>query len=324
MTCRIIRLQSLRSEYEPQGGFILMSEIIHVNSLDQPELAPYWKLNENQLRHYFEPSKEGIFIAETANVVMRALEAGYQPLSLLLDGKYVTEGGEQTAQAQRTVRDLIGRFGREEEKSGRRIPVYSAASDVLYRITGVNLTRGILAAFRRKKLLSPKEVCAGTKRIAVLEDVENPTNIGAIFRSAAALSMDAVLLTPGCADPLQRRAVRVSMGTVFQIPWTRFENDSAAGIWPDPGIRKLQEDGFTVVSMALRRDTVPIDDPRFAGCGRLAVLLGNEGCGLSDRTISLSDATVKIPMREGVDSLNVAAASAVAFWALGNRRKNLV
>lgn len=278
----------------------------------------YARLNENQLRHYFEPDKTGAFIAESANVVQRALDAGYEPLSLLVEDRY----------AEAEARELIRRISQIGEAETREIPVYSASLDVLSRMTGYHLTRGILAAFRRKPLISVRSLCADTKRIAILEDVENPTNVGAIFRSAAALSMDAVVLTDDCADPLSRRSSRVSMGTVFQIPWTRFEESrtctegadgNAEPVWPDQGIRLLHTLGFTVISMALRDDTISIDDPLLRKKEKIAVILGNEGAGLKPQTILQSDYTIRIPMRGGVDSLNVAAASAVAFWELGTK-----
>lgn len=276
--------------------------VIRVEDLGTEDLRPYTELNENQLRHYFEPAEEGIFIAETANVVRRALDAGYHPLSLLIEEKYVdTE-----------AKDILQKFSRAAEEEGSRIPVYVGALDTLSKMTGYHLTRGIIAAFRRRKMQSVEEICENAHTVAVLEHVENPANIGAIFRSAAAMGIDAVLVSAGCADPLQRRAIRVSVGTVFQIPWTRIEEKR----WPDEVLPWLQKQGFMVVSMALRDDTISISDPCLREYNRLAVCLGNEGFGLNDRTISMSDYTVKIPMRKGVDSLNVAAASAVAFWEM--------
>lgn len=277
--------------------------MISIHEFNDSNLDLYVRLNENQLRHYFEPEKTGAFIAESANVVTRALDAGYPPLSLLTEERYVKTEAKNLIRRMETI-------GRAED---RDIPIYVASLDVLSRMTGYHLTRGILAAFRRKPLPDVRNLCAGAGRLAILEDVENPTNVGAIFRSAAALGMDAVLLTDDCADPLSRRAVRVSMGTVFQIPWTRL------GSLPDIGIPLLHELGFAVVSMALRDDTIALDDPRLKKEKKLAVILGNEGTGLKKQTVSESDYTIRIPMREGVDSLNVAAASAVAFWELNKR-----
>lgn len=202
------------------------------------------------------------------------------------------------------------------------IPVYTAKFDVLAQLTGYKLTRGMLCAMRRRELPNAAEICSGARRIAVLENVMNPTNIGAIMRSAAALNMDAVLLTPGCSNPLYRRAARVSMGTVFQIPWT-FLREQESGVWPDEGMRYLKELGFKTASMALHDESVDIDDRRLRDAEKLAVILGTEGEGLCDRTIALSDHTVKIPMSHGVDSLNVAAASAVAFWEMGRKPRNM-
>lgn len=297
-----------------------MPRWIHADDLNQEELAPYWKLNENQLRHYFEPSREGIFIAETANVIERAMEAGYQMLSMLIDEKQIDR--------YRNIIDKIDKADKTDkidriEQTDRNIPIYAAETETLYQITGINLTRGILAAFRRQPLADALDMVRDMKRIVILDDVENPTNTGAIFRSAAALSMDGVLLAPGCADALQRRCIRVSMGTVFQIPWTRIGDRAGREkdrLWPGQGIQKLREEGFTVVAMALRHDTVPIDDPQLIRKEKLAIIMGNEGYGLPEETIRLCDYTVRIPMKPGVDSLNVAAASAVAFWALAGRR----
>ncbi len=288
--------------------------MIIVQHIEDSAMDIYARLNENQLRHYFEPDKTGAFIAESENVVERALDAGYEPLSLLVEDRYVETGAGE----------LIRRISQIGEGEGREIPIYSASLDVLSRMTGYHLTRGILAAFRRKPYVSVSALCADASRVVILEDVENPTNVGAIFRSAAALSMEAVILTDGCADPLSRRSSRVSMGTVFQIPWTRFADEKqrreAEPAWPDQGIRLLRTLGFTVISMALRDDTIAIDDPLLREKEKIAVILGNEGTGLTHQTILQSDYTIRIPMREGVDSLNVAAASAVAFWELGRNR----
>lgn len=267
--------------------------IIEITDLEIPELEVYIDKKEVQLLHYYEP-EPGIFIAESPNVILRALEAGYEPLSLLMEKKPLDE-------KERAILDRCG-----------EIPVYTASLEVLTRITGYQLARGMLCAMRRKALPSLKEICAGKHRIAILEDVVNPTNVGAIFRSAAALSMDAVLLTKGSSDPLYRRAVRVSMGTVFQIPWTIMD----AGDWPERAMQELRSMGYRTAAMALKEDSVSLKDERLKKEERLAIVLGTEGDGLAGRTIADCDYTVMIPMTHGVDSLNVAAASAVAFWEL--------
>ena len=271
--------------------------MIEITNFDLPELDVYAGLSEVQLRRYYEP-QPGIFLAETGTVIARALDAGYEPVSFLAD--------------RQKVREL------EAFSPWRsRVPVYVASHEVLRQLTGYELTRGLLCAMRRKHLPDPEELLAHARRVAVLENVMNPTNVGAIFRSAAALNMDAVLLTAGCADPLYRRAIRVSMGTVFQIPWTYLEGEAQEGALP--GIRRLHANGFLTVSMALREDSVSICDPKFRAAEKLAVILGTEGEGLLDETIAASNDTVRIPMSHGVDSLNVAAASALAFWELGKR-----
>lgn len=274
-----------------------MPNIIEITDFAAPELDIYARLREVQLLNRQDP-EHGIFIAESPRVIERALDAGCVPLSFLVEKKHL----EQEA------RTLMERCPES--------PFYTAEFDVLTQITGYKLTRGMLCAMRRPKPLSVEEVCAGTHRIAILENVVNPTNVGAIFRSAAALNMDAVLLTPDCSDPLYRRSIRVSMGTVFQIPWTYFPEDAS---WPEEGMKLLKESGFKTVSMALRNDSVEINDPVLHAEERLAVILGTEGEGLASTTIADSDYTVKIPMSHGVDSLNVAAASAVAFWELGGK-----
>lgn len=276
-----------------------MSNIIPITNYSAPELDVYARLSEVQLAHFYEPA-EGIFIAESPKVVERALDAGYEPLSMLVEEKHIE--GE--------ARELLARVG--------DIPVYTAPFDVLTRLTGFALTRGILCAMRRKPHSTVVELCKNTKRIAILENVVNPTNVGAIFRSAAALGIDAVLLTPASSDPLYRRAGRVSMGTVFQIPWTYLgtKGDEASS-WPEPGLSLLKELGFKTVAMALCDDSVSIDHPDLLAEDKLAIILGTEGDGLAACTISDCDYTVKIPMAHGVDSLNVAAASAIAFWELG-------
>ena len=274
-------------------------QTIHITDLSLPELKIYSAFSENQLLHYYEPDT-GIFIAESPIVIGRALDAGYEPLSVLM------EEHEQQGAAFQVLERIAGIAD---------IPVYTAPMELLTGLTGFALTRGMLCAMRRKRLPSVETVCAGARRIAILENVVNPTNIGAIFRSAAALNMDAVLLTSGCSDPLYRRAVRVSMGTVFQIPWTIFDCGHA---WPQPAMEALHALGFKTAAMALTDQSVRIDDPSVMEEEKLAVVLGTEGDGLAKNTIAGCDYTIRIPMSHGVDSLNVAAASAVAFWQLGN------
>ena len=273
-----------------------MPNIIEINDFSAPELDVYARLTEVQLLSRRDLS-EGLFIAESPKVVERALDAGYEPVSMLLEPKHID------AQAA----DIVRRVG--------DIPIFTAPLSVLTELTGFPLTRGVLCAMRRKPLRTVEELCAGARRVAILENVMNPTNVGAIFRSAAALGMDAVLLTPASSDPLYRRAVRVSMGTVFQVPWTFFGGES--GAWPHPGIDTLRALGFRTAAMALREDSVSLRDERLCREERLAVILGTEGDGLAASTIADCDYTVRIPMLHGVDSLNVAAASAVAFWQLG-------
>ena len=275
-----------------------MPNIINISDFSAPELDVYARLNENQLLNRHEPEK-GIFIAESPKVIERALDAGCKPLSLLLETRHI----------ETQAKEIIERCG--------NIPVYTAELDVLTQITGFKLTRGVLCAMLRPPLPAIEDICAGAKRIAILENVMNPTNVGAIFRSAAALNIDAVLLTPACSDPLYRRSIRVSMGTVFQIPWTYF--NTAPHSWARDGLPLIKKLGFSTVSMALCEDSLRIDDPGLAEIDKLAILLGTEGDGLSAATIADCDYTVRIPMSHGVDSLNVAAASAVAFWQLGRR-----
>lgn len=272
--------------------------IIEVTDFEAPELDIYARLNENQLLNRHEPEK-GIFIAESPKVIERALDSGCQPISLLLERKHI-EG---------QARDVIARCG--------DIPIFTSEFEILTQLTGFKLTRGVLCAMRRPALPSVENICSRARRIAILENIMNPTNIGAIFRSAAALNIDAVLLTPGCSNPLYRRAIRVSMGTVFQIPWTFLGSEDSE--WPDTGMKLLQKLGFKTAAMALRDDSVPIDDARLRAEDKLAILLGAEGDGLAPSTIANCDYTVRIPMSHGVDSLNVAAASAVAFWELGKK-----
>ncbi|MBE6037666.1 MAG: RNA methyltransferase [Anaerofustis stercorihominis] len=285
-----------------------MPNIIEINDFYAPELNVYARLTEAQLMRKDKP-EEGIFIAESPKVIERALESGYEPVSLLVEKRHLD--GE--------AKDIVAKMG--------DIPVYTAEFEIISRITGFNLTRGALCAMRRKAYPSLEEVLTGARRVAILEDVMNPTNVGAIFRSAAALNMDAVLLSPGCANPLYRRAIRVSMGNVFLIPWTYFGEEYTGAkykvcdnpLWPDEGMKLLKEFGFKTAAMALSDDSVSVDDENLLAEDKIAVILGTEGDGLRDTTISGCDYTVKIPMANGVDSLNVAAASAVAFWMLGNR-----
>ena len=272
-----------------------MANIIELTDFSAPELDVYARLTEAQLRSRREPEK-GLFIAESPKVIERALNGGYEPVSLLTERKHID--GQ--------ARELIARCP--------DLPVYTADREVLADLTGYELTRGVLCAMRRKPLPAPESVCANAKRIAVLESIVDPTNVGAIFRSAAALNMDAVLVSPTCCDPLARRSVRVSMGTVFQIPWTRI--GSSADQWPHPGMEQLRAMGFKTAAMALSDNSVSIDDPQLLREEKLAIILGTEGDGLSVKTIADCDYTVKIPMSHEVDSLNVAAASAVAFWQL--------
>lgn len=266
-----------------------MPDIIEITDFSAPELDAYARLTEAQLLNKDKP-EEGLFIAESPKVIERALDAGCVPVSLLLERRHIE--GE--------AREIVARC--------KDIPVYTADFEVLKQLTGFPLTRGALCVMHRPPLSAICEVCESARRIAILENVMNPTNIGAIFRSAAALNMDAVLLTPGCSNPLYRRAIRVSMGTVFQIPWTFLKENY---------VQELQELGFKTAAMALTDDSVSIDDSALMTEEKLAIVLGTEGDGLAASTIADCDYTVKIPMAHGVDSLNVAAASAVAFWQLG-------
>lgn len=268
-----------------------MAHIIEINDFSAPELDVYARLTEAQLLNREHP-EEGIFIAESPKVIERALDAGCTPLSVLVERRHI-EG---------QAKDIIARCG--------DIPVYTAEFDVLSQLTGFKLVRGMLCAMRRPPLFTPEDVCKDARRVAVLENVMNPTNLGAIFRSAAALNMDAVLLTPACTDPLYRRAIRVSMGTVFQVPWA---------FLPEDYMTELKALGFATAAMALRDDSVSIRDPQLNAEKRLAIIMGTEGDGMAAENISRCDYTVKIPMSHGVDSLNVAAASAVAFFQLGSK-----
>ena len=277
-----------------------MANIIEITDFTAPELDVYARLTEAQLLNREEPAK-GMFIAESPKVIERALDAGCQPVSLLMERKHID--GQ--------AKEVIERCG--------DIPVYTSDLDILTKLTGFQLTRGVLCAMRRPQLPTVEETLKDARRIVILENVMNPTNVGAIFRSAAALGMDAVLLTPGCSNPLYRRAARVSMGTVFQIPWTFIGSEMAD--WPGPGMEKLRQLGFRTAAMALRSDSISIDDPALLAEEKLAIVLGSEGDGLTNDTIADCDYTVLIPMYHGVDSLNVAAASAVAFWQLRNQHK---
>ena len=298
-----------------------MINVVEITDINAPELETYNRLSEAQLLHYFEP-KEGVFVAESPLVIERALNAGYEPLSLLVEDAKLNK-------------ELINKCG---------VTVFTAHMDILKQITGFKLTRGALCLMRRKALPTVEEICRSATRIAVLEDVVNPTNVGAIMRSAAALNMDAVLLTKPCSDPLYRRAARVSMGTVFQVPWTYFpdeefrkaeeqkplgkqsqtEKEAEVEEKNQPGkeqsyVEYLKKQGFATAAMALTDQSVSIDNPSLMQEEKLAIILGTEGEGLKPETIAACDYTVKIPMSHGVDSLNVAAASAVAFWQLGKK-----
>ncbi len=263
-----------------------MANIISVTNLSHPDLAAYASLTQAQLRNRLEPEK-GIFIAESPKVIALALDAGFQPLSFLMEEKHI----EGQAKA------LIARCG--------DIPVYTASREILASLTGYELTRGILCAFRRPPMRPLEDICRSARRIAVLWGIVDSTNVGALFRSAAALGVDGILVSQDCCDPLCRRAIRVSMGTIFQVPWTTV-----------PSVEALRAQGFSTAAMALTDASIPLGDPALAACERLAILLGNEGNGLPQAVIDVCDYTVRIPMAHGVDSLNVAAAGAVTFWEL--------
>lgn len=275
-----------------------MPNIIEITDFHAPELDPYARLTQNQLRKRLEPEK-GIFIAESPKVIDRALDAGYKPVSLLMERKQITG----------PAAGILSRCG--------DAPVYTADRELLAALTGFELTRGVLCAFHRPAPRPVEELCKNARRVAVLEGIVDSTNVGAIFRSAAALNMDAVLINPSCCDPLCRRAVRVSMGTVFQVPWGQLGETPAD--WPEKGMDILHSLGFKTAAMALSDRSVSIDDQQLAQEPKLAIVLGTEGDGLAASTIASCDYTVKIPMSHGVDSLNVAAASAVAFWQLGKQ-----
>lgn len=297
-------------------------QLLTITDLHTPELEIYCDKNEPQLFHYFEP-EPGLFIAESPNVILRALDAGYEPLSFLMEereaaserGKEVFRKAADGISGRRTSGRLgnTDDGGNDENAPEYCIPVYTATNEILSQITGFRLARGMLCAMRRRALPGVEELCRNARRIAILENVVNPTNVGAIFRSAAALGIDAVLLTAGCADPLYRRAVRVSMGTVFQLPWTIL----GAGDWAEQTMADLRRMGYRTAAMALKDDSLPPDAEELHRAEKLAIILGTEGEGLAKDTIADCDYTVCIPMARGVDSLNVAAASAVAFWELG-------
>jgi len=276
-----------------------MAQFIEIRDFKDPELDVYARLSENELVHRDRPM-DGLFIAESPKVVERALNAGYEPVSMLLETKHIQ--GEASS--------ILERVG--------DIPVYTAELSVLKDLTGFPLTRGVLCAMHRKELPAAEKILSGARQVAVLEEIVNPTNLGAIFRSAAAMNVDAVLLTHGCSDPLYRRAIRVSMGNVFLIPWTFLPEED----WPEKTIDRLKKDGFATAALALKEDSVKLDDPCLHHYEKMALVLGTEGEGLADATIEACDHTVMIPMSHGVDSLNVAAASAVAFWELCRRNKS--
>lgn len=277
-----------------------MPRITEITDFDDPALDPYARLTEHERRSRRHP-ENGIFIAESETVIRLALQAGYTPVSLLLEKDRISG----------TAADIVGRCG--------DIPIYTADGEVLEKLTGFALSRGVLSAMKRPALPDCGSILKSARRVAVLENIADSTNVGAIIRSAAALGIDAVLVTPSCADPLLRRCVRVSMGTVFQIPWTYIGKN--AEDWRENGMELLRSNGFTTAAMALRRDTVSIDDPRLKSAEKLAVILGTEGTGLCDSTIDRADYTVKISMYHNVDSLNVAAAAALAFWETGNKNR---
>lgn len=284
------RITEITARHEGQGKG--ESSFFTITDFLAPELDVYARLTEGQLLNREFPEK-GLFIAESPKVIERALDAGYEPVSCLMEKRHIEGEGKE----------ILARV--------KGVPIFCAEADILVQLTGFKLTRGMLCAMKRKPLRSVREICEGKRRIVILDKVMNPTNVGAVIRSAAALGMDAVILTPGCSDPLYRRAARVSMGTVFQIDWTFLNEDS---------LDEIKALGFKTVAMALKDNSLSINDPRLVDADKLAVIMGTEGDGLSDETIAECDFTVKIPMHHGVDSLNVAAASAVAFYQLGNNR----
>lgn len=300
-------------------------QIERIHTLDDPRLEAFTGLTDPQLRNRLEPEK-GIFIAESEKVIKRALAVGCTPISFLMEEKWLA--GLQKS-IERAEGGIAEKAASESAASSPSTPVFLAARTDMERLTGYDVTRGALAAFRRPPLPTVEQVCKNARRIAVLEDITNTVNIGSIFRAAAALGIDAVLLTPGCCNPLYRRALRVSMGNALKIPWTYIGEDvkeasahgnvARAGGWCETGMKQLQQLGFQTVALALRDDSVDLDDPALKSCDKLAIVLGTEGEGLSDRTIAECDFVARIPMKHDVDSLNVAAASAVAFWELRDR-----
>ena len=287
------------------GGCLRIMNLIEIKDINAPELYVFSGISEVQLYRYYEPEL-GIFIAESANVIIRALEAGYEPLSMLVEKERLET---EAAPVFATIEKIWG--NRQKES----IPVYVAGHDIVTKLTGYTLIRGLWMTLRRKAFLPISEFCRDKKRIAVLDDIVNPTNVGAIIRSAAALGVEGVILTHDSVDPLARRSSRVSMGTVFQIPWTKAEKEQSAG---DNLVRLLQSYGYKTVAMALTGDSTGIDNPEIRTHDKLAIILGTEGTGLRDEVIAASDYRVMIPMHHGVDSLNVAAASAISFWELMN------
>ena len=282
----------------PSLRYHVRMETVHLETLEDERLDVYARLTDVQLRSRIEPSR-AVFIAESAEVIARALDGGMQPLSLLTAQRYLPQ-----------LQGVIEKM----QAADSAAPLFVAPEDELTRLTGFELTRGALAAFRRPAERPVEDVVRGASLVAVLEDIRNHTNVGALFRSAAALGADAVLVSPACYDPLYRRAVRVSMGTVFQVPWTRIGTNPHD--WAAEGVPLLRSLGFTTAAMALSEDAIALDDPRLKACGKLALVFGTEGDGLAKATVSRCDFTVRIPMQHGVDSLNVAASSAVAFWEL--------
>ena len=283
-----------------------MTEIIKITDFSAPELDIFVRLTGAQLRNKLEPDK-GIFIAESPTVIEVAMESGCEPIALLTDEKLLYGA----------VSKIIEKI--DDTSSDKPVPVYVAEKDVLSTLTGFELTRGALCAMRRPPTKTLQELCREARRVAVFEEITDSTNIGALFRSAAALGIDAVLITPTCCDPLCRRAVRVSMGTIFKVPFCRI--GESAGDWPEDGMKLLSSLGFKTAAMALSDNSVSIDDEALMNEERLAIILGTEGTGLKKATIAAADYTVKIPMSNGVDSLNVAAAGAVAFWQLTRGKK---
>lgn len=296
-------------------------QIERIHTLDDPRLEAFTGLTDPRLRNRLEPEK-GIFIAESEKVIKRALATGCTPVSFLMEEKWL-------AGLQNAIADATEKAASTNAPSSPSVTIFIAARTDMERLTGYDVTRGALAAFRRPPLPTVEQVCKNARHIAVLEDITNTVNIGSIFRAAAALGIDAVLLTPGCCDPLYRRALRVSMGNALKIPWTYIGEDvkeasahgnvTRAGGWCETGMKQLQQLGFQTVALALRDDGVDLDDPALKSCDKLAIVLGTEGEGLSDRTIAECDFVARIPMKHDVDSLNVAAASAVAFWELRDR-----